>query len=63
MTEETRTGLLNANVTLHERAARAEQRVLALEQLLVSERARADRYKAEAEALYAMLPEHLRPTT
>lgn len=53
--------LVEANVTLRERAERAEQRVLALEQLLASERAATARAKAEADALYEMLPVELRP--
>ena len=53
--------LVEANVTLRERAERAEQRVLALEQLLVGERAATARAKAEANALYEMLPVELRP--
>jgi hypothetical protein len=53
--------LVEANVTLRERAERAEQRVLALEQLLASERAATERAKAEANALYEMLPVELRP--
>lgn len=53
--------LVEANVTLRERAERAEQRVLALEQLLVGERAATARAKAESDALYEMLPVELRP--
>lgn len=57
------TQVLLWNAAAVRRYQEAEARNLHLEGLVVAERARADRVQSEADALYAMLPEELRPTT
>lgn len=54
---------VDANIALRERAENAEARYAVLHILYVAEVLRADRAESEAEALYRMLPEEIRPTT
>jgi len=55
--------VLRATEAANRRADEAEARCRNLEALLVSQTARTDRAEVEAQALYQMLPEEVRPTT
>jgi hypothetical protein len=55
--------VVRATVEANRRADEAEARCKSLERLLVAEQSRGDRVSAEADALYQMLPEEIRPTT
>lgn len=55
--------IVEATVAANRRAAEAEARCLSLEGLVIAWQSRADRAEVEAQALYQMLPEHIRPTT
>lgn len=63
MFEDQLDAIVRATAAANRRADEAEARCLALEGLLVAEQARGDRAQVEADALYDMLPDQLRPTT
>lgn len=55
--------ILRATDEANRRAEESEARCRTLEALLVAQQARTDRAELEADALYQMLPEDVRPTT